>query len=350
MDVKNGSFRLCADPSIGVADLMAAVEDFLSLAHKQRSINLLEFVKVPPGVSWKTTPTAGHLATVSPLLCCYLRRAKNGVLPAAKHKSALAKLDESLNLNAGKGKNREDWVDQVDDNIRMTLSHLRGLKASEVSKQRLFRKADVHQQQQIEELLSFLQMPEEFFVTPRGEASSPSSNSGALALMDAEPQALVVGDKLEEAAAGSPVGLQDIDPAAVFASVLSQEPIAAASPMKNTKPAKAPASSGSAAEEKPGQGFLATLMACGVLTADEVAMVKGSTLEDGPVKPKPKPKAKAKVAKPKPSASKVAKKGNARAKPATAQQAEEEPAGEDEDAAELPVVRTPQKKPAKKIP
>ena len=152
--MKKGSFRLCADPSIGVADLMAAVEDFLSLAQKQRSINLLEFVKVPPGVSWKTTPTAGHLATVSPLLCCYLRRAKNGVLPAARHKS---------NLNAGKGKNREDWVDQVDDNVRMTPSRL---KASEVSKQRLFRKADVRQQQQIEELLSFLQMPEEFFVTP----------------------------------------------------------------------------------------------------------------------------------------------------------------------------------------
>ena len=167
--------------------------------------------------------------------------------------------------------------------------------------------------------------------------------------MDAEPQALVVGDKLEEAAAGSLVGLQDIDPAAVFASVLSQEPIAAATD-EEYEAGQSSGFLGSAAEEKPGQGFLATLMACGVLTADEVAMVKGSTLEDGPVKPKPKPKGKAKLAKPKPSASNVAKKGNARAKPATAQQAEEEPAGEDEDAAELPVVRTLQKKPAKKIP
>ena len=58
-----------------------------------------------------------------------------------------------------KGKTQEDWVDYVDDKLRMCLAHLRGLKTSEISRQRIFKKTDSNQQMQIEELLSMIHLP-----------------------------------------------------------------------------------------------------------------------------------------------------------------------------------------------
>ncbi|OLP82779.1 hypothetical protein AK812_SmicGene36529 [Symbiodinium microadriaticum] len=87
-----------------------------------------------------------------------LEKARNGVLPGQKVRSALAALNQSSKLNHGK-KTDKDGRDLVDEGIRMCLSHLRSL-TNEVKKIRAFRKLDVHSQDILQGLLQRLRVPE----------------------------------------------------------------------------------------------------------------------------------------------------------------------------------------------
>ena len=120
--------RLVADPTIGVADLASALEDFLDKVEKQRKIDLYDFVMPPAGVQWKTAVHVVHLCKMAPMLEFYLAVAPNGVLPSKKHKTALCRLDEARQLNKLKTRARDDFADFVDDKVRMTLAHLRSLR------------------------------------------------------------------------------------------------------------------------------------------------------------------------------------------------------------------------------
>ncbi|CAE6929461.1 unnamed protein product [Symbiodinium sp. CCMP2592] len=242
-------FRLVADPALGVSDLEACLKDFHSACtDSKKSLNFGEYLKLPPGLTWKSAPNAAHLAKLSPLLCKYAAIAPNGVLPSKKHKMALESVHNSIGLQKSEKRSLPDFLDFCDDTIRMALSHCRSLK-NDLAKARLFRKADSSQQRAIEDVLSLLTgvsaeaVAEEAVERGSGsqslalvaeEAVERGSGSQSLALV---PQGVSTSSlEVEEVITPGAKKLaesqglcselqqfQQVEPAAVFQSVLGKE-------------------------------------------------------------------------------------------------------------------------------
>ena len=328
-------FRLVADPSLGVSDLEACLTDFVKEypeSNNNKSLNFGEFLKLPPGMSWKSAANPAYLAKLSPLLCKYAKIAPNGVLPSKKHKIALESVDKSSGLQKSEKRSQSDFIDFCDDAIRMALSHYRALK-NDVAKARLFRKADMSQQRSMEEVLSLLtgvsaeaEPVEAFEGTAQplalvGRLGSSSSldveevvTPGARRLM-AEQSSLSSGHQQASASSGG------LDPAQVFMSVL-QKPGLEDSPdgpvvdEKVMTPEKKRPQAGNPSEGSP-KLFLKGLLAIQDLDPEDRNVVAG--LKDYKAdlqKPPPKPKSKNKkpVAKAKAQAKGAAKKTAAKPK------------------------------------
>ena len=286
--------RLVADPGLGVADMMNAVEQFLEGAESQKKVNLLEFVKAPSGVSWKSSPPGAHLCKLKPLLVAYLAKAKNGVLPSKKHRIALARLDEARDMNQSKNKTRADWCDQVDEQIRMALSHLRNLKVSEISKERLFRKLDISQQETLSQLLGLLSLAPNSVADAESEPAGGEGPGSQLVLASEQQKEAVVPAVPE---VPSQLLSAKVDPASIFRQILAKKSDDADD-----------LSSGLASTTRFGgqkcnlvdqdtasEPLLQMLMVDGLVTSEEVGMVREAVLKKPPCKPKAKAKTKPKA-------------------------------------------------------
>ena len=135
------------------------MERFLEKAQIQRKLNLFEFVTPPANVTWRSSACLQWLVRMQPLIVQYLPTVRNAVIPRIKHKAALARIDDAMSINQVKGKAQEDFVDYIDDKIRMCLGHLRQLKLSDIARQRLFKKADSNQQIAVSDMLAMIQLP-----------------------------------------------------------------------------------------------------------------------------------------------------------------------------------------------
>ena len=297
--------RLVADPMIGVSDVMAAFERFLDDVDPKK-MNLYTLVAPPAGVSWKSSASPTWLMAMAPLLRELLAIAKNGVLPGKRTRAALEQLDEKFDLNKMKGKSRDDWADFIDDRLRMCLAHLRGLKASELAKQRMFRKADARQQQIISELLDSLQLPLAGAVA-EGEPALADEPSGALAARPRSEESLTPRRETEvlaiqdtcpsKQASGSSMVC---DPAAIFDMVLNKDYDKIpeeAYPGSSSSPARTRTQSLAKSDSPPQKTFLTGLMRMNALTeedADTMASLQQHEPSSSSKTMKPKAKAKTK--------------------------------------------------------
>ena len=146
--------RLVADHTIGVADLMKPLEQFMD---KTKDRNLWKQLQPPHGTSWKTSTPCTWICQLEGLFTDYIRIAPNTVLSGKKHKNAICRIDEANRVNFTK-KSPSDFYDQVDDAIRMGLSHLRQVKQCPNRREQVYRKCDPEQLQVMDKLLSYIQL------------------------------------------------------------------------------------------------------------------------------------------------------------------------------------------------
>ena len=152
MSIAGCKQRLTYDPTVGVSELMQPLKKFIKAKDDK---NVYKMVMPPPQTGWKNATPVGWLCGLAPLFKSYLELAPNSIISKKRHKSALMQLEENEKVNFTK-KTLQDFVDQVDDALRMGLSHLRLLKQVPEAKERAYRKADQGQQQLLDSLLEIM--------------------------------------------------------------------------------------------------------------------------------------------------------------------------------------------------
>ena len=150
--MKNARFRLSADPTIGVADLMGPLEKYMTMKGDR---NILTMVRPPSGVTQKTAPDPLWLNKNFALYMEYAKVAPNSMIPPKKHRTALERLDCQTKCNFTKSSS-EDWADQVDSAIRLAMKQFRDLKKDVVQRERAFRRIDSVVQKNIQRVLDYL--------------------------------------------------------------------------------------------------------------------------------------------------------------------------------------------------
>ncbi len=115
--MKNARLRLSADPTIGVADLMVPLENYMAVKGDR---NILSMVRQPTGVAQKTAPDLLWLDKNYQLYLEYAKVAPNSMIPPKKHRAAPERLDHHTKCNLTKA-TAEDWADQVDQAIRLAM-------------------------------------------------------------------------------------------------------------------------------------------------------------------------------------------------------------------------------------
>ena len=264
--------RLCADPCIGVGDLLHCIESVLD---EIKDNNLYGYLD--PGskhsVSWKNAPNPGWLSRLNLLWGKFLAIAPNGVLPSKKCRLALEKLvDRREGVNQTK-KTTEDYAIKCDDWIRLGLSHLRNMKQSDVAKQRCLRKCDPDESSKIEDILAKLDLEttEDIHQDPPGESQGQTDS---LAVVPCEKA------PAEETMAHSSSSKGDTsvdDPLSIFESVNSRKSIFEGSPAKKASPKK---SSSLGPNELEFGGFLCGLINVGAVDADYASILAASEKQE----------------------------------------------------------------------
>ena len=172
--------RLCADPHVGVRDLQQCVVTFLK---GQASRDLLSILSAGRShrVDWKSSPVPGVLGCpeVGQLYKILFRCCQNGVISKSKLKSALwATQNEFSRMNL-QPKHDSDYMDALDERIRVLDSHFRDLKRCEEKYCRLMRKATEQEKKEVDEVLAELKLE----VEQPAEPSRPASSSSCVALV-----------------------------------------------------------------------------------------------------------------------------------------------------------------------
>ena len=150
--MKNTRFRLSADPTVGVADLMAPLDNYMVTKGDR---NILNMVRPPTGVTQKTAPDLLWLNKNYQLYLEYAKVAPNSMIPPKKHRTALERLDHHTKCNFTKA-TTEDWADQVDQAIRLAMKQFRDLKKEVIFRERAFRRVDSVVQKNIQKVLDHL--------------------------------------------------------------------------------------------------------------------------------------------------------------------------------------------------
>ena len=212
--MKNARFRLSADPTIGVADLMGPLEKYMT---SKGDRNILTMVRPPSGVTQKTAPDLLWLNKNHTLYMEYAKVAPNSMIPPKKHRTALERLDCQTKCNFTKSTS-EDWADQVDSAIRLALKQFRDLKKDVVAKERAFRRVDSVVQKNTQRVLDHLakvdkesHFDDEDSQNPAED--KPSAKETLLAIMD-EPDR-THKEPLEKK--------KTISPSKLFQRILEQE-------------------------------------------------------------------------------------------------------------------------------
>ena len=152
MMASNKSPRLVADPSVGVADLVKVLEDYMV---EKGETNLWKLIQPPSNATWKSAPPVGWLASLSTLFKRYFEVAPNTIVSGKKNKAAITRLCETKGVNHTH-KSVDDFADMVDNSIRMGLGHYRTMKQQGDLRERAFRRADSTQQKAMESVLSIV--------------------------------------------------------------------------------------------------------------------------------------------------------------------------------------------------
>ena len=163
--------RLKVDPAIGVMDLQKVLVQEMQ---RREDHNLWNSVKHPTNASWswKTAPNMQWLAQARQLLCGFLEIAPNGLLPSSKLRLSLQRLvvDSSLKVNKT-SYHTDDWVDQMDQRIRVLLSQLRALKKADTYVTSM-RKATAGEKEAVDDILSQLNLGSVAEAGPQAAESS----------------------------------------------------------------------------------------------------------------------------------------------------------------------------------
>ena len=174
--------RLSADPTIGVADLMGPLDQFMK---DRGSRHLMEMLKPPEGVARKSAPDCNWIAKNASLWICYLKMAPNTMLPGKKHRIAIEKLDQQMKTNFTK-MTAEDFSDKIDFYVRMALKFIRELKQSAMTKERAYRKIDMEVQHTMTKILAFCTKVDKDSVVDDDDSQAPGEPQ-QLALCDGDP-------------------------------------------------------------------------------------------------------------------------------------------------------------------
>lgn len=154
----------------------------------------------------------------------YIRIAPNTVLSGKKHKAAICRIDEGNRVNFTK-KSPSDFYDQVDDAIRMGLSHLRQVKQCPSRRDQVYRKCDTSQQQIMDKLLSQIQLGKDELEAVQDD----SQNSCASHVVPTQPpeEPLAIAHATTSAAAPysttRPAAKTMVDCENIFDSIITQK-------------------------------------------------------------------------------------------------------------------------------
>ena len=152
--------RLAADPSVGVADVVRALQEALE---EEGSRDLLRLLHHKYQFTWKSAPDAEWLGGdfVSKLYKKLFQIHVNGVMQGKRVKTALLKLQtEKGRLNFTK-LHDSDWADKVDEVLRIGAAMYRDMKKDSLKYSRCTKKASPQEKQHLDDVLSFLQLGQE---------------------------------------------------------------------------------------------------------------------------------------------------------------------------------------------
>ena len=274
MPISKPKPRLCADPCIGVGDLLLCIEGVLD---EIKDNNLYGYLD--PGnkitVSWKNAPNPVWLSRLTLLWGKFLAIAPNGVLPSKKCRVALEKLVERRDgVNLTK-KSTEDYAIKCDDWIRLGLSHLRSMKQSDVAKQRCLRKCDPDESSKIEDILAKLDL-DTGMDTQQDPPGDSQNQTLTLAVVPCEET------PAEETTAPSSSSKGDTsvsDPLSIFEAVNSRKSIFEGSPGSKQSPKKK-GNTSLGPNELEFDGFLSGLISVGAVDADYAAILADSKKQE----------------------------------------------------------------------
>ena len=182
--LKQPRFRLSADPSIGVTDLMEPLSKYME---ERGDRNLIKLLHVSPTFSWKSAPGITFLSEHAPLFQRYAKIAPNSMLPPKKNKIAIERLDQQMKCNFSK-QSTSDYVDLVDNIVRTAMKQYRDLAKDPHAKERAYRRADSETQEAINPLLVLLHKCD----SRESDAEDTPPPPGPLAIMDKDPEIKVV--------------------------------------------------------------------------------------------------------------------------------------------------------------
>jgi hypothetical protein len=189
--------RLVPDPSVGVSDLMAPLETWFKNA---KTRNIAHLLGRPVGLSWKTAPNPVWLAKLKPFIMDLVPISAHLVFASKKVKGALVKCNLKEKINYSK-KDDDDFLDVMDDTIRLACKQLRDLKNDQGQKARSLSKCSQEEAAAIEEMLEAMVCKTEAVVVPK----VPSSWSGIA-------DSIVPATSSNNPTHPEPVPLADTDP------------------------------------------------------------------------------------------------------------------------------------------
>ena len=176
--------RLVPDPSVGVSDLMAPLETWFKNAGTR---NIAHLLNRPTGLTWKTAANPVWLAKLKPFIMDLVPISAHLVFASKKVKGALVKVNLKEKINYSK-KEDDDFLDVMDDTIRIACKQLRELKGDHMQKARSFSKCSPDEAAAIEEILEAMAFKAEGVVVPKIPASwSGSSESLVPATSSSNP-------------------------------------------------------------------------------------------------------------------------------------------------------------------
>ena len=153
----SGRSRLGPDPSVSIGDLEKKI---FEVTERQGCKDLAKLIHSKVKQTWRTAPDSDWLGCdgLADLLSSLFSLHRNGVLQSSKLKKAVLKLQtEKGRLNFTKNHD-SDWVDQIDDQVRITAQQYRSLKQDQVKYKRLVKKCSVQEKKNVDMVLSFLQL------------------------------------------------------------------------------------------------------------------------------------------------------------------------------------------------
>ena len=198
------------DPSVSVGDLMRPLE---SMCAEAGSYDLGRLCGIDSNMGWKTSADVSWLARdhIAKLFVGFFKIASNGVLSSKKLRSALVKLQTKKHrLNFGRLSDG-DFFDKMDEQLRVAAKHYREMKKDSHTYRRAMKKASDREKQQIDLVLSYLDVEE-----PQTRAGTGPSTAAVTAELDTTAEKTGPGEETASSSA-DPVA------ASIFARVLSKK-------------------------------------------------------------------------------------------------------------------------------